>query len=590
MKKTLNRALSVLFVLLLTFSSVGMAFAADPIALTAANIVEYPTASGSIYFGQKVSDGVTISGGKVAYNGVEVAGKFEFSNPEYVPDSAREAERASIKFVPDNSAEYTGFEIRRCRNVTFPVYQVTPVLVDENNPPVASKIEAGQRLEKSILSGGQVRHPFIPDEPDALKMKWRWKDPYTIVNEVGYYTAIIGFDGDGGYKAIYMEVYVGIVGESAEIEIAEKPVVNELTYDPNVTWKDVPLIGGKAVESGTNIEIKGTFEVADNLKDVVPQISCTEISVKFIPEDENQTGTTLSVSVVVKKAPVKFVDENGAEIVPELTVPYGTKIDLELANKLKKFVKAENPAVDFENLSLFGSLPHKGTTPSVGTHEFDARVSGSSNYEPALLKFRLIVEPAKISPTITGKGTLKIIVPGKLYRPEGTFDVYVNDELFKTGVKYNEGFEWTPASSGSYTFKAVYNPIENDNYIIDDIYVTYEDVKLSWTLSATGNADKTYTFGDTVTVTAPELDPSKPDKPYYVFSKWEVVEGDLELSKDAAKEATITFEMPDSNVKLNAVYRISLKLFFKHVISVIVAFLGNAWNTVCTFIKAVLPF
>ena len=132
--------------------------------------------------------------------------------------------------------------------------------------------------------------------------------------------------------------------------------------------------------------------------------------------------------------------------------------------------------------------------------------------------------------------------------------------------------------------------IENDNYIIDDIYVTYENVKLSWTLSATGNADKTYTFGDTVTVTAPELDPSKPDKPYYVFSKWEVVEGDLELSKDAAKEATITFEMPDSNVKLNAVYRISLKLFFKHVISVIVAFLGNAWNTVCTFIKAVLPF
>ena len=253
-------------------------------------------------------------------------------------------------------------------------------------------------------------------------------------------------------------------------------------------------------------------------------------------------------------------------------------------------MKAENPAVDFENLSLFGSLPHKGTTPSVGTHEFDARVSGSSNYEPALLKFRLIVEPAKISPTITGKGTLKIIVPGKLYSPEGTFDVYVNDELFKTDVKYNEGFEWTPASSGSYTLKAVYNPIENDNYIIDDIYVTYEDVKLSWTLSATGNADKTYTFGDTVTVTAPELDPSKPDKPYYVFSKWEVVEGDLELSKDAAKEATITFEMPDSNVKLNAVYRISLKLFFKHVISVIVAFLGNAWNTVCTFIKAVLPF
>ena len=135
-KKTMLKRIMSIFLSLMTMAfSVSFACASTPIALAEANITVYPTASGEMFFGQKVGDWITISGGEVQYNGTVVPGHFEFTNPDYYPDSANNAERASLTFVPQDTQAYTGFSIRRSRNVTFKVKKATPVFVDESQPP-----------------------------------------------------------------------------------------------------------------------------------------------------------------------------------------------------------------------------------------------------------------------------------------------------------------------------------------------------------------------------------------------------------------------------------------------------------------------
>ena len=56
-------------------------------------------------------------------------------------------------------------------------------------------------------------------------------------------------------------IYVKIAGEIPETTIAEYPTISELTYDPNVTWADIPIEGGKAVIKGTETEVEGTFAI-----------------------------------------------------------------------------------------------------------------------------------------------------------------------------------------------------------------------------------------------------------------------------------------------------------------------------------------
>ena len=587
-KKTMLKRIMSIFLSLMTMAfSVSFAYASTPVALAEANITVYPTASGEMFFGQKVGDWITISGGEVQYNGTVVPGHFEFTNPDYYPDSANNAERASLTFVPQDTQAYTGFSIRRSRNVTFKVKKATPVFVDESQPPVATKIEAGAKIITSIISGGQVINPYNPEEPYALKAKWRWKDEFATVSESGYYTARLV--AGTGYEVLEMDIYIGIAGDVPETKIEEKPVIAEFEYNPNITWKDVPVVGGKAVSKATGLEVKGKFEVTDKWKNLLPRTAVTEIDIKFTPNDETEAlPNEFKIPVTVKKATPKFVNENGEEIVPELTVPYGTAVSYDVANALKKFVNFENPSVDYDNLDHMSTLPGFNTKPGLGTHEFRVRVSGDSNYEPVILTFKLTVVPVKITPVITGNKTLQIIsTDGKQHNPEGTFDIYVNGAKYKS-VKYGEKFEWVPTSSGTYELKAVYNPTENDRYIIDDIYRTYEDIKLSWKLSATGRDDKLCVYGDRVTVAAPALDPSRPEKPYYAFEKWSVVQGNPQLSEESLNNSEISFNMPDEDVKLEAVYKFSFELFFKYVFETITSFFQNAWSAILLVFNSII--
>lgn len=587
-KTLLKKIMSIFLSLMTMVFSVSVALAADPIALTEANITVYPTASGEMFFGQKVGDCITISGGEVQYNGVVVPGTFKFANPDYYPDSAYEAEYASITFVPADEGAYTGFTVNRSRNVTFKVNKTTLVFVDESKPPVATAVEPGAKLSTSVISGGQCKNIYKEDEPKALKATWRWKNgTSTIVSESGYYDAYLS--AGSGYYKFELKIYVGLIGDISETTIEEKPVIAEFEYDPALTWKDVPITGGKAVSKATGAEVKGTFAVTDTWKDRVPINSITEIDVKFTPADENEAlPNEFKIPVTVKNAKPKFVNEKGEEIVPLLTVTYGTKVDDDIAKKLVPYVNVKQATVDFYNADLVSTMPWFNTVPDIGTHELKVRVKCGTNYDIVNLDFKVTVLPSEISPVITGNKVMRITCINALgYAPEGTFDIYVNGEKLKS-VKYEENFEWVPKKSGTYEMKAVYNQVENDRYIIKDIVKSFSNVMLSWNLSATGNADKTYIYGERATVTAPLLDPSKPDKPYYAFENWNIVQGNPQISEEDMKQAQVSFDMPDEDVKLEAVYKFSFEFFFKYLFETIRAFFQNMWSAISLFFNSII--
>ena len=100
-----KKLLSILLALMMMLSVVPMyASAADPIALSASNVTEWPTANGEIYVGQILGEHITLVGGKVIYEGVEVHLKEEGYDVEeiLVPfDRNKMLETIEMSDMPD---------------------------------------------------------------------------------------------------------------------------------------------------------------------------------------------------------------------------------------------------------------------------------------------------------------------------------------------------------------------------------------------------------------------------------------------------------------------------------------------------------
>ncbi|MBQ4644494.1 MAG: hypothetical protein IJB72_01890 [Clostridia bacterium] len=458
-----KKLLSLLLALMMMLSVVPMyASAAEPIALTEANVVTWPTIEGEIYFGQKLSDGFTLSGGLVTStgdeNGSAITGKFEFIDPNYVPTSTSGI--AALKFIPENTIEYQGFDVEYAWDVLYSVKTITPVLADPNSPPVATPVEeAGNRLSTSTISGGAVKNPYTGE---LLAGEWYWTNRRTKVEEGGYYPAELSVGV--GYDVISMDIYVGIVGDAVETTITEKPTIPEIIYTPGLKWQDISLVGGKAVALGTETEVAGTF--SHSLRGDVTAGTQT-IDVTFTPNDiTTAKSSTCQITVTINKAPIRFVDENGEDIVPEITVPYGTKYN-DIARLLNPYIKGPE-YVYFVMGDLSSQLCANGTYTVTATAPSDG-----AHYEDTELTFKIVVEKKVINPKFySTTGGSYIQDSSGIYRPEGTFDIYVDDELVHSGIKYLEDkFELTfPENvTATYTIKAVYNPVENDNFAIADI-------------------------------------------------------------------------------------------------------------------------
>lgn len=574
------KLLSLFMAFLLITASVPIAFAAT--ALKATMVTEWPTATGEMYYGQIVSENITLSGGRVEYNGTEIPGKFVHYKDDFRPLNASDAYKANLKFVPDDSSAYTGFNKLMSADVTFLVKKTTPVWIDESDLPVATSVKSGQTLSESTISGGTMKNPYNENETGVQAAVWTWSNPNTVLTESGEYEAYYAAN-EKNYEILKRNIYVEVEQDVFLTEISVIPTINEFSYNPEITWEEVSLSGGIAVVSGTNTQVEGEFTLTDTWKSRVPWAGSYEISAVFTPYDaEKYTTAETRIPVTVNKATMKFADKNGEEIVPEITLPYGTKFG-DVSNYLEPY--ASGP--DVISIGVGGDYKDTdvckdGTYTAILVPRSDA-----DNYEKTELPFKIVIERKKINPSLKASTEGMYIHDGSgTYRPTGTFTLeYTIDGVPQepiTGIKYNTKFDWNPTKSGTYVYTIIYNEAEVDEYFIIDDFTTSNPIALTWAFSATGTLDGEYKYGDEVKLEAPATDPAKADKPYYGFVKWVDNNGNTGLSEEELENKEITFAMPDGDVDLDATYKFDFLLCVRYYIQVVVDFFTSFFNSLGT--------
>ena len=589
MKKSIympKKLLSAMMAFLIIALSIPVAFAATPISLKATNVTVWPTAVGEIYYGQKLGEHITFTGGEVQYNGIVVPGHFEHADPEASPEEAMEDYEADIKFVPDDTSAYKGFT-KYYSKTTFTVHKATPVLADETKPPVVNGVvDPGVKLSSVVISDGAMVNPYDPNESYAKKATWKWSNPDTVVSESGYYEAKF-VAGSVRYVTLTQDIWVEVYNPIPVSIIKELPTIETFNYDASITWSDVEIKGGKAVienDDGTTTEINGEFSFSNKfLLNQVPDVGSFELDVIFTPENsEEALLTEFRIPVTVNKAPIRFVDENGNDIVPEITVPYGTDFNY-IPQLLKPYVKG----AEYTLISL-GDLENTKVTEG-GTYTITASApDDGAHYEKTELSFKIIIEKQKLNPKLYAEpGKLYIEDTSGTYRPEGTFTLtyYIEGDMQGTieGIKYLERFDWNPTKSGEYEYKIVYvEATENEHYIIEPFSVT-NPLTLSWAFKAPGAVEGTqYPYGSEVALEAPATDPEKADKPYYGFVKWEDVNGNTGLTEEELANREITFTMPDGEVELKATYEFDFCLFIQYYVQIVVDWFTSFFQSLGT--------
>ena len=557
-----KKLLSILLALMMMLSVVPFCASAEAVALTTDNVVVWPTTSGEIFFGQKLSDGITLNSENTLVtsdgteNGTVIPGKWEFIDTEFVPTAWSKTSKANIKFTPENTNEYIGFEVTKSANVTYVVNKTTPVFVDEiNDPIVATDVEQGAKLSTSTLSGGQMKNPYTNE---IINKAWKWSSGSTIVNSTGEYKA--SFGGGSSYNKVEAMITVKCIGTMQETEIVTAPEAVTVEYSASAKNSDLPLVGGKAVIKGTDTEVAGkfSFKAPDGAVGTVGEKTKTII---FTPNDtENYIASEGKMSVTVTKGNYKFVNENGEEIVPELTLPYGTTFDQHeiLGNSLKDLIKdrAQLSGVDVIG-SLIFEAGDKDTVAPVGTNTYNVRVrpynSGTSNYNVTDLQFVLTIEPVtvemKLSISIDKEQTINIsTVNSNDPYPQGTFDIYVDGVLYMEDVKGN--FPFDPGKSGEYDIRMVYNPVENDPCVVEEKTVT-------WTETYHRNLNRgNLVMGSTATVMYGKEVKLNANIPEENFGGWKITDanGNEVVLEDAVMEGRdITFTMPDFDITVEAI-------------------------------------
>ena len=556
-----KKLLSLLLALMMMLSVVPMyASAAEKLTATA-NVESYPTlsyktADGKMYYGQTLEEALIINDDEVVRDaaGNQVAGHFEFRKPEYIPTPGTDI-KLDIIFVPDDEDAYTSFTKLRS-SLVYTVEAVTLVPVDENDPvPVASEVEPGALLSTSVLSGGALTNPHNPNEPNLLDTKWIWSPSLnpaskTVVNASGYYTAQFA---PAGYDVITVQVYVKVASAIPETEIVEFPTIPELTYNPNVTWADIDLTGGKAVIKGTNTKVEGTFAIK-NLN-AIPNPSKTEIDVVFTPANaEEALPYEFTIPVKVNALPISFGEDYKGTTIDdpfEVEVTYGEKVS-EVLFQAKKHLNYPTPSV--VGIEDANSLAENGKVYEVHVLNYsNSNYTGTYAYVKAIFKTTEITSAIKKS---IGSGLNKFFIDCGNYSPQGTFTVYCNgEEIAEVKAGYSFDCEVYTDEGGTYEITAKYNPIENDYFIVSDASwsITVAPVRhikvantSSMPFTVNGNSGHTATIrtGDTIVMeyTMPE------------FAYWVIKDGNgktVELDGIDVNEKKITFTMPDYDLKFS---------------------------------------
>lgn len=587
--QNLKKSLSIILAVLMLVSLLPVySFAAE--TLKAANVTQWPTLSYKneqtvVYYGQTQEMALVINDDEIVIdsNGNQVAGHFEFRDTNNIPSVG--TRKANIKFIPDDTDAYSTFTKMFCADVTYEVVKVTPVLVDENDSiPVATEVEAGATLSTSTLSGARYVNPYNAEEPDILERSWEWVNPNTVVNESGYYQAMLL---TSYYDPIYEWVLVRIKGDTSEVKmgatIEELPTV-EGTYTVGDSWADVKLVGGKAVGMNGE-ELTGTFAF-DTTSTTIKAAGAVGTYVIFTPDDSRYSTakSTKLVEFTVNKGTIRFIDENGNDYVPTYTIPYGTTLNNWSSSINSTFSAYLNCGSSQGKVSTASYDYHKQILP-VGTHNLKIMASPwytTSNYVATELDFILIVEPSSINmqlslSSVEGETRTWAIIT-KNYTdptPQGTFDVYLNDVLTYEGLKANSRFSFTPEKSGTYDVKVVYNPIDNDPLTIEDIATSF-NVSLKRvvkTVNCTGSTYIETREGATVEILGNVI---AEDFGGWKFTDADGNEVDIEYTELGGQK--ISFTVPDYDLTVEAINtnetedNDSILSFFKRIINMFCSF------------------
>ncbi len=566
-----KKLLSILMALMMILSVVPFYASAAVETLSASNVTQWPTITynrpdGKMYFGQTLAEGITINDDEIVLDasGNQVAGHFEWFKPTLVQTSVENG-KANLKFVPDDTSIYKGFTKLKSP-VTFSVQNTQLVLIDENNPPIViSQIVKGATLSTVEITGGQVKNPYVETDTIAAGAYWEWVNPDTVVTESGEYEATLHTASDS-YEPMTRMVYVEVESSIEATTIVEAPTA---TLEYGQSWTELVFEGGKVMAGDT--EVSGTFTRKSTSTGKPSAGVFDSVKVIFTPDDLEKYTPCEGIAVVtVTKGNYKFVNENGEEIVPELTLPYGTTFDQNdlLGNSLKAFIKDydELSGVDIVGSLIFEAGDYKTVAP-VGTNTYNVRVrpynSGTSNYNVTDLQFILTIEPVII--TTTASWGTDGVIKGKLsHKAKGTLDIFVDGKLvaddIKAGGANNEwSVDYPIPATGDYTIKVVYNPTENDPYsMVDFEKVVTAKIRRSITYADPSavnhkiNGDERTPIaklGDTVELST---------FGGVAFLGWKITDAsgnevDLGIADLTATE--ITFTMPDCDLFVEAMYQ-----------------------------------
>ncbi|MBE6715307.1 MAG: hypothetical protein E7573_00120 [Ruminococcaceae bacterium] len=559
----IKKALSLFLTVIMLLSVIPIAFATEPVALSSDNVEEWPVVEGKIYFGQTIGEVLTLTGGVVKHNDTVVEGSFEFIDNELRPTYST-SKSADIKFVPADTAAYSGFEITSCANVKYSVNKTTPVFVDENDTvPIATEVEDGAKLSTSTLSGAVTKNPYYAEESKILAGKWRWVTSSVNVTASGYFQARLVVSG---YEYLYAWVPVRIAGDTSPLKlptiISENPTIEPVTIGSK--HSTLVLSGGKATDIDGN-ELKGSFAVEspDNL------VSTMTASAKivFTPEDTAYSTAVVSILLKVNPTKMKFIDSDGNEIVPEIEIPYSSSKYYNVLSTIKSKLApyaicgASTFNVDYRN-SNGVTLPGFNDSIQIGTKEMQVYAkSTNTSFEPAILSIKVKVVPAEFLVSRVNYSNNRILVTFyNTTKLDGVFEYYYEGNLIGTSLK-NSGstttsLAWTPETSGIFDILIKYIPAENDKYFVNDIQVDDISVNLnrnvtveSALIKLNNRYETTYDFSynSDVTVIA---------ETHKAFDHWEITDksgNEVVLENVTLNTTSLKFKMPDFDIFIKAV-------------------------------------
>ena len=377
------------------------------------------------------------------------------------------------------------------RNVEIVVPTVTP-----------NEITYGQTLGEVTVTGGEVWYngtqipgyftvsstTMIPAASDAFEMMFKF------VPTDSNYTCRATFRKA---NTIYTGTWPTIkVKAEAVATLAEAPIASPISVG-GTTLPASKLSGGKVVDAnGNDITALGTWGwVAPSTR--VSESGTYTAQWTAINNDYNPVTVDVFVTVETVQIETCFVDEIGNAIVPEIKMPINSELNL---NVLTPYI--EKFTANCGEFSVLNIFPTSIDTSSLGEYEYRARILPKDNtYTTADLTFKLIVEPREVSPYFIAYGNDEYAISTGDYqtKPKGTYDLYVNDELVMEDIAYQTRFVWRPEKSGNYTLKAVYNPVENDTFKVNDA-VREMELMLTWKINCINCGAYDYMCGETATV------------------------------------------------------------------------------------------